>query len=487
MNKLDGPIPLKILFVDISGRNGNSLKSNLRKLSKKNRITAKQFEPQGHHVASGAGFDNLFDRIITSLTTESFDLVCFVRNVGRIRQPFLRSVLRLNKLNSSGIYFFDEIDSTSIIRKIPIHRAKYSPIRFSFQDYLGSLLLISSDLITNHKSSSPVSIQEFLFQSEISLPGTIRHEQVFAFEKYQEEISATSVSEKAKPNLQLQPLVSIVIPTRGKTLQGESEPIALTAVKSIVSKSNYQNFEIIIVADDGHDPDLDQRLIEIAGKRIQVVEWKKPFNFSEKINLGYTYCSGEYLVLMNDDVTVISPDWIEQMLIFGLRPNIGLVGALLYFPNETIQHAGQAVFKGAPSHIGMGQPRGSKGPENAYLVPREVTGVTAACALISKVDFMRAGGFSALLPGNFNDVDFCFKIRSLGLEIVITPFAELYHHESITRDSHVHYYELDFIRSRWSGLLDDDKFWPEHPFKSARKVWAIDRFFGLGLYRNTQL
>jgi GT2 family glycosyltransferase len=137
---------------------------------------------------------------------------------------------------------------------------------------------------------------------------------------------------------------------------------------------------------------------------------------------------------------------------------------MLYYEDDTIQHAGHAYYQGSPTHIGLGLPRGSKGPNSSFLVDRKVSGVTAACALMPRHVFMEAGGFSALLPGNFNDVDLCLKVGSLGNDIYWTPNAELYHYESKTRDAHVHYYELDVIEQRWGLKLDDSRFWRVHPF-----------------------
>lgn len=263
-----------------------------------------------------------------------------------------------------------------------------------------------------------------------------------------------------------EPLISIVIPTRGiySEVNGEETCFVLDAVRSIVDKSKYRNFEIVIVADTVAEPRVLAQLNDIAKEQLRLVTWEKPFNFSEKMNFGVLHAHGEFVLLLNDDVEVISPEWLGEMLALAQLPNAGMVGAMLYYDDDTIQHAGHAYYQGSPTHIGLGLPRGSSGPADGFLVDRRVSGVTAACALMPLSVFTEVGGFTALLPGNFNDVDLCMKVGWRGYDIYWTPRAELYHFESKTRDAHVHYYELDVIEHRWGFNLDDERYWRGHPW-----------------------
>jgi GT2 family glycosyltransferase len=258
------------------------------------------------------------------------------------------------------------------------------------------------------------------------------------------------------------PLISIVIPTRGTNygVGGNEKALVIQAVRSIIDLTTYSNFEIVVVADAVADPAVLAQLSAIAGDRLRFVTWTKPFNFSEKMNFGVLHARGEFVLLLNDDVDVLSSSWLESMLALAQRPNAGMVGAMLYYGDDTIQHAGHAYVQGSPTHIGLGLQRGSTGPNSGYLVEREVSGVTAACALMPTTVFLDVGGFTALLPGNFNDVDLCLKVGWKGYDIYWTPHAELYHFESKTRDAHVHYYELDVIGRRWGLRLSDPRFWP---------------------------
>lgn len=264
------------------------------------------------------------------------------------------------------------------------------------------------------------------------------------------------------------PLVSIVIPTQAlySDHQGTSQSLVVNAVKSIVGLTDYSNYELVVVVDSGADDHVLAELRKLGGPKLRIVEWTKPFNFSQKMNFGVLHAQGEYVLLLNDDVEVLTRQWLSSMLVLAQLPNAGMAGAMLYYEDDTIQHAGHAYFQGSPTHIGLGLPRGSHGPLGGYLVSREVSGVTAACALMPMKVFKEVGGFTALLPGNFNDVDLCLKVGWRGYDIYWTPEAELYHFESKTRDAHVHYYELDVIEHRWGLRLDDSRYWRGHPWSA---------------------
>ncbi len=268
------------------------------------------------------------------------------------------------------------------------------------------------------------------------------------------------------------PLVSIVIPTRAlfERSQEGNRSFLLEAVRSIKEHSTYKNLEFVIVVDKVAELEIIAELRRLLPDTLILVEWDKPFNFSDKVNLGAVHATGEYLLILNDDVEVISPGWIEAMLSLGQRPRAGMVGAMLYYEDNTIQHAGHAYYRGEASHVGLDMSRGSAGPLRGFTVEREIAGVTAACALMPRVVYFEAGGFSGLLPGNFNDVDLCMKVTSLGYEIFWTPHAELYHFESKTRDATVHAFEVDRAWGRWGNRLVDDEHWP-YPLSREPEQW----------------
>jgi glycosyltransferase involved in cell wall biosynthesis len=208
--------------------------------------------------------------------------------------------------------------------------------------------------------------------------------------------------------VQGEPLVSIVIPTRGDTasVRGADRCMVVEAVRSVVELSTYTNVELVVVVDTVAPDHVRDQLREIGGDRLRLIEWDKPFSFSGKMNFGALHAHGEFLLMLNDDVEVITPRWIEPMLALAQLPHAGFAGAMLYFEDETIQHAGHAYYRGDVTHIGLNSERGATGPWGAFELEREVAGVTGACAMIRRSVFIEVGGFSPLLPGNFNDVDF---------------------------------------------------------------------------------
>lgn len=255
------------------------------------------------------------------------------------------------------------------------------------------------------------------------------------------------------------PLVSIVIPTRAHR-DSDGSSLVLGALESIVQKTSYTAWEIILVV----DADADSSVIEAAkarvGDRMRVVTYRAPFNFSEKINLGAAHARGEYLLMLNDDVEVISPNWLESLLAPAHADGAGLVGALLYFDDDTIQHAGHHYWLGDASHIGLDVPRGAAGPHGGFRVERRVAGVTAACALTPMAVFREVGALDPGLPGAFNDVDYCLKVTWAGYDCVWTPDAELYHFESKSRDATVRPFEIERHWSRWAFRMHQPDLWP---------------------------
>lgn len=258
------------------------------------------------------------------------------------------------------------------------------------------------------------------------------------------------------------PLISIVIPSRGihSEINGERRCYVLDAARSIMDRSSYRNIEIVVVLDSVAEPEVISDLTEIVGEQLRIIEWAKPFNFSEKVNEGVLHSRGEFVLLLNDDVQVIESDWLESLLALAQLPGAGMSGGLLYYEDDTIQHAGHGYFKGDASHIGLDAPSSDPGPLNGYRVEREVSGVTAACAMMPRSVFLEVGGLSNLLPGNFNDVDLCMKVTWRGYSIYWTPHAKLYHFESKTRDASVHAFEVDVAWGRWGFRMHDPRYWP---------------------------
>ena len=256
------------------------------------------------------------------------------------------------------------------------------------------------------------------------------------------------------------PLVSIIIPTRGSAgaVADASRTFVVEAVRDILERSTWRDTEVVVVADDETPQTVIDELVEVGGDRLVLIRWSEPFNFSAKMNRGAAVARGDYLLMLNDDVDVVTPDWIERMLALAQQEGVGMVGAMLYFEDGAIQHLGHIHQGGGAGHVGFGVIPGAFAPIAELMVTREVSGVTAACALLPAEVFRAVGGFSVLFPGNYNDVDLSLKVREEGFSIVCTGSARLYHFESRTRDAKVLPSEFAALRRRWQARTERDEY-----------------------------
>ena len=251
--------------------------------------------------------------------------------------------------------------------------------------------------------------------------------------------------------------VCIIIPTKDKVqlLKG--------CVSSVLEKTDYPDYEILIIDNQSSQKETFDCFDEFKKKeKVSVLKYDKPFNFSAINNFAAASTGAEYLVFLNNDTEVINADWLSSMLEFAQREDVGAVGARLYYPNNTIQHAGLTIgVLGFAGHAHREFPRASSGYKGRIKIIQNMSAVTAACMMIRKKVFDEVGGFDEELINAFNDVDLCLKIREKGYLIVYTPYAELYHHESIsrgpdtTRDGLARFdKEVNIVQSRWKHVLD---------------------------------
>ena len=270
------------------------------------------------------------------------------------------------------------------------------------------------------------------------------------------------------------PLVSILIPNR------ENPGVLATCVESILGRTSYPNYEVVIVESGSSKPEtfaLYDRLSE--DLRVRVVRFPKkpdePFNYSKKCNFGAAQCRGEFLLLLNSDTEAVSPDWIDEMIGFAARPDVGVVGALLLFGDGTVQHAGIMHRPGGlPDHIERRVPALSPGRAGRLLHVQEYQAVTFACAMVRTSVWKDLGGLDESFAVAFNDVDFCYRASGRGLKVVWTPFAKLFHHESLVRGSDAvgpnrerFLREIAHLRERWGDLLvRPDPFFDDLVFTS---------------------
>ncbi len=210
-------------------------------------------------------------------------------------------------------------------------------------------------------------------------------------------------------------------------------------VSSILSKSTYDNYEIVIVENNSETKEIFNYYEDLKkdhGDKITIVTYEGAFNYSAVNNLGVKHASGEYILLLNNDTEVITVNWIEELLMYAQREDVGAVGGKLYYENKTIQHAGVVIGLGAhrtAGHTHYKQPRQNLGYMGRLCYAQNVTAVTGACLMVKKNLFDKVNGLEESFAISLNDVDFCLKLREAGYLNVFTPFAELYHYESISR------------------------------------------------------
>lgn len=259
------------------------------------------------------------------------------------------------------------------------------------------------------------------------------------------------------------PVVSIIVPTQNRL------DLLRKCLDGLFNHTDYSAKEIIVVDNRSDDPATLAYLEELVSEsRIRLLKYDAPFNFSAINNIAVTQVEGELICLLNNDIEPVSPDWLKEMVTHALRPEIGVVGAMLYYPDDTIQHAGVLLgVNGTAGHLYQHLPRRSAGQKNRALLVQNLSAVTAACMLVRREVWEEVGGMDEInFEVEFNDIDFCLNVQKRGYRNLWTPYAELYHHESASRGYNDtlkklarHIKETAVLRARWGGILDNDPAW----------------------------
>lgn len=254
-------------------------------------------------------------------------------------------------------------------------------------------------------------------------------------------------------DVQGSPLVSIIIPSK------DHIDLLDQCVTSIINKTTYSNYEIVIVENNSTDPatfTYYERLTNTYSN-IKVIYWEHEFNFSKLINFGAKNSAGDYLILLNNDTELITANWIETMLGHNQRAEVGIVGVRLLYKDNTVQHAGLCVTGTVAGHLNRALPKGSYGYFALSDATQNLSAVTAACMMTTREAFDKVSGFTEKLAVAFNDVDYCLKVRELNQLVVYTPEVELYHYESISRGQEDTYekklrfqQEVSYMNSVWA-------------------------------------
>lgn len=429
--------------------------------------------------------DCAFNQAVTSIKG---DFLGFL-NCGDVLAPHaLLEVVRLSneKPEAEVIYSDEDHIKSKAVRFNPLFKPDWSPDLMLSTNYInhflvaGRRLLKGTDCFTN--GTSPDSyydltlrlteqtnkifhIPEILYHSRSFqfTPAVLQHTEVAEsnqLKALEDSLKRRGLDGEAlqdghgryrvKLRVQGEPLVSIIIPVRDKI------DLLRHCINSIKEKSTYRNFEIIVVDNGSVESESSAYLKELQSlKGCRVLLFDEPFNYSRINNFATRQARGEHLLFLNNDVEVISPGWIEEMLSHSQRPGTGAVGAKLLFPDNRIQHAGVVV---GLRRVAMHAFHGISNEEGGYMdlteVLRNCSAVTAACMMMPKHIFNEAGGFDEELAVAYNDVDLCLKVMDKGYFIVWTPHALLYHHESASRGQYYPEQDLHYFCKKWERVLE---------------------------------
>ncbi len=256
------------------------------------------------------------------------------------------------------------------------------------------------------------------------------------------------------------PLVSIIIPNKNKA------ELLRTCIGGIINDNDYPNWEIIIVDNNSTEQTMLAYLESLLeDSRIRVLHYNEPFNYSAMNNLAVRHALGEILLLLNNDIEVISPGWLTEMVSHAIRPGTGAVGAKLLYPDNTVQHVGVILgIGGVAAHMHRFLSGDAPGYCFRAVVAQNISAVTGACLAVRKSLYNQVGGLDEVnLHVAYNDIDFCLKLLDAGYKNIFTPFASLYHHESLTRGTDdtlekkaIYHREFNYMKNKWGDKLVSD-------------------------------
>ena len=390
-----------------------------------------------------------------------------------------------------GLAYTDEdrLDADGV-RFDPKFKPDWSPELLRSTNYVGALAAIRSDIFIKALAPLPhvilgdshalmINACSMLHADQIAhIPAVLLHRPVLPSsdgkEKIREALARTNAVESVIGILQgcyrvryqlpqKLPMVSILIPTR------DASHLIRQCVKSILSKTSYPNYEIVIVDNQSIEREALEFLSSLKVEtRVRVLRYELHFNFAAINNFAAKHARGDVLCLLNNDTEVITPDWLEEMLGQLVQEKVAVVGAKLLYPDGSVQHGGDLVGVGgvgnhAHSFLGREEP----GYCNRAVVAQDLSAVTAACLVTWRHLYQELGGLDEKnLPVAFNDVDYCLRTREAGYRVVWTPHAELYHHESVSRGKDLTpekkrraRREVTYMRKRWKHVLGNDPYY----------------------------
>ena len=379
-------------------------------------------------------------------------------------QPHFKPDFNLDLLRSNNYITHFFVVRKELVRKVGGFRREYDGAQdydfiFRCVEQAGEICHIPEILYhwRTHKESTsdnPVSKMYAFEAGKRAIEGNLERCGVQAVVSHTKDLGFYQVEYPVQGS----PLVSVLIPNKD---QKESLKKCLD---SVFEKTTYSNYEIIIIENNSTESETFAYYRELQKRsNVKVITWKEGFNYSAINNFGEKEASGEYLLFLNNDVEVINPRWMEEMLGNCQRPEVGITGAKLYYPDDTIQHAGTIIgIGGIAGHAFLNMPRSRTGYLHKASIQMNLSAVTAACMMMKRSVFEQLGGFEEKLTVAFNDVDLCLRTVQAGYLVVYNPKVELYHYESKSRGSEDNeekvrrfQREIEFMRSRWITILKE--------------------------------
>ena len=478
----------------------------LERISKRKNIKV-VFRKRNGHISEASN---------SALKLAKGEIIALMDNDDIIHPHALAEVVKvLNKDKDTDLIYSDE-DKIDIKdkRMDPFFKPDWSPDLFMSTNYLCHLTVIRKNLVNSvkgfrkgyegsqdydlflriiEKTKNIKHIPDILY-SWRKIPGSTAYE--YKEKNYADNTSIKALEDYLKRNniegevttglfpgsfrvrykIIGEPLVSILIPTKDKP------KYIKRCISSLLQKTTYQNYEILIIDTNSTDKEtLEYYKTLKYNPKIKFLKWDKKFNYSAVNNFGVRNTNGEYVLLLNNDTEIITPNWVENMLEHAQRKEIGAVGVKLLYPNDTIQHAGIVLGinggtgKGVAGHAFKYLPREIQGFPIQKDIIRNYSAVTAACLMIKKDKYLEMKGMNEKFRVAFNDVDFGIRLFKAGYYNLYTPFVELYHHESIsvgrpeenTRDIKEFSKEIDMMYKKWETQILQDPFFNTNLDKSS--------------------
>jgi O-antigen biosynthesis protein len=441
-------------------------------------------EPRLHIVLSAGDRPTLAD----AYRVAAGDFVAFLQTDDELPpQALFELVHRLQREPNADVVYSDEdVISVGGRRAEPLFKPDWSPVLLLSINYLERFALLRRQLVDNvggfsaefgpgqsydlvlrltektdrivhvpkvlyHRRSRPTTLASTMSRRAAIDDDRCALMSTLARRGLRGHVSALSLRRGARCyatrfELADRPLVSIIIPTRN------NRPLLQNAIESIRRVTEYERYEILVIDNGSTSPDAIEYLASLP-PGCQCVPWNEPFNYSAINNFGVRHAQGEQLLFLNDDVEVISPDWLTAMLEHAQRPEVGAVGARLLYADGRIQHAGVVVGVNRGAVNAFRRRTAESGSPSLAELVREVSAVTGACMMMRREVFERVNGFDEGLPVIFNDVDLCLRIRQNGYTVLYTPHARLYHYEGSSRGRRNPNEDRQIFQERWAQLL----------------------------------